>query len=77
MKTPNPRKLRQMAGVTQTVLARATGIDRSRLSLIESGQIKPTEAQARKIKKVLARVAVRRAAELRDAVDNEASQACA
>lgn len=45
--------IRQVKQVSQLELARAIGIDNSRLSLIENGYVKPTSEQLDKIKAAL------------------------
>jgi len=38
-------ELRELAGLPQPVLAKAVGIDRPKLSLIENGHVQPTEEE--------------------------------
>ena len=45
--------IRQAKRVSQLELAKATGIDNSRLSLIENGYVEPTSEQLAKIKAAL------------------------
>jgi transcriptional regulator with XRE-family HTH domain len=45
--------IRQVKQVSQLELARAIGIDNSRLSLIENGYVEPTSEQLDKIKAAL------------------------
>lgn len=45
--------IRQVKQVSQLELAKITGIDNSRLSLIENGYVKPTSEQLDKIKAAL------------------------
>jgi transcriptional regulator with XRE-family HTH domain len=54
MARPHPyRQARQLLGLTQIKCARRAGISQSRLSLIEAGYVLPSEAEARRLAKVV------------------------
>lgn len=46
--------IREARGVSQWELSSMTGIDRSRLSLIENGHVEPTDEQLSRIREALA-----------------------
>ena len=47
------RNLRKLAGITQHQLAKRTGVDRSKLSLVETGQLHFNADEARKVRGAL------------------------
>lgn len=47
------KRLRDLSGLTQTQLSRLAGIDRARLSLAESGQVKLSATEADTVRNVL------------------------
>jgi transcriptional regulator with XRE-family HTH domain len=53
MNNRNLRQLRRDAGLTQYALAKATGIDRTKISHAELGVVKLTEDEFNRIRKVL------------------------
>jgi predicted transcriptional regulator len=48
------RTLRLAAGLSQWEISRFSGVDRSRISLIESGHVLPTESEITAIKRAIA-----------------------
>jgi DNA-binding XRE family transcriptional regulator len=59
------KELRELSGLDQQRVARAVGLDRSFISLIEGGKLKASEVTAAKIRRVLLRAIARR----RDRID--------
>ncbi|MGA2978043.1 MAG: helix-turn-helix transcriptional regulator [Terriglobales bacterium] len=53
IKVTDIRELRKAADCSQWGLAKATGIDRSRLSLMECGYVEPSAAELEKIEQAL------------------------
>jgi transcriptional regulator with XRE-family HTH domain len=60
----NLKRLRELAGMTQAELAHETGIDRTRLSLAESGFTRLTATETEEVKDVAARAMRKRHAEI-------------
>jgi len=58
------KELRKCAGLTQWQLARAARVDRSRLALAEVNQVRLSEQQAARVRRVLDRAIEKRRAEL-------------
>jgi transcriptional regulator with XRE-family HTH domain len=49
------KRLREIAGISQTLLAKKSGIERTRLSAAECGYVSLTEGEKATIKRVLMR----------------------
>jgi transcriptional regulator with XRE-family HTH domain len=58
------RKLRQLAGLTQLELARDAGVDRAKLSLVESGYIAFGKNETAAVRKAAVNALRRRQAEI-------------
>lgn len=58
------KKLRELAGMTQAELAHETGIDRTRLSLAESGYARLTDAETDSVRRISTRAMRKRQDEI-------------
>jgi transcriptional regulator with XRE-family HTH domain len=64
MAEPSLKNLRELSGLTQQQIARVVGVDRSNLSMIESGVLKTDESTKTRIRRVLIRALVARRARI-------------
>lgn len=69
------KELRLMAGLTQFDVARRSGVDRSKLSLVENGHVDLLPEEASAIRKVLLERIESRAAQLKAALSGKESLA--
>ena len=67
------KKLRELSGLTQTELSNLSRIDRSRLSLAESGQVKLSATETETVRKVLLRQMEKRASLIQDELERNGS----
>jgi len=69
------RTLRQMSGMSQFELARRSGVDRSKLSLVENGHVELRPEEANVVRKVLLERIESRAAQFKSALSGSESVA--
>jgi transcriptional regulator with XRE-family HTH domain len=67
------RKTRRMTGLTQTRLARAAVMSRSRLSQAECGEVTLTKQEETRLRRALRRAIEARAAKFRTLLDEDSS----
>jgi len=60
MAEPSLKNLRELSGLTQQQIARVVDIDRSNLSMIESGVLKTDDATMKKIRRALFKAIAKR-----------------
>ena len=68
------KKLRDLSGLTQMQLSRLSEIDRARLSLAESGQVKLNSIEADAVRRVLLQEMEKRASRIREELARSGSR---
>jgi transcriptional regulator with XRE-family HTH domain len=69
------KKLRDLSGLTQTQLSRLAGIDRARLSLAESGQVKLSDTEVVMVRSVLIGEMQKRAERIQNELERNGQRA--